>query len=62
MYRAARAARIYDGPDEVHKVTAARQIMKNYKPADVPTEHVPTRRSAAQERFSEFLQAATAAQ
>ena len=26
MYRAARAARIYDGPDEVHKVTVARQI------------------------------------
>ena len=62
MYRAARAARIYDGPDEVHKVTVARQIMKNYKPADVPTEHVPTRRKAAEERFAEMLQAATAAQ
>ncbi|MGO9340977.1 MAG: acyl-CoA dehydrogenase family protein [Acidimicrobiales bacterium] len=62
MYRAARAARIYDGPDEVHKVTVARQVMKNYKPADVPTEHVPTRRKAAEERFSEMLQAATAAQ
>ncbi len=62
MYRAARAARIYDGPDEVHKVTVARQVMKNYKPADVPTEHVPTRRKAAEERFSEMLQAATAVQ
>ena len=62
MYRAARAARIYDGPDEVHKVTVARQIMKNYKPADVPTEHVPTRRKAAEERFADMLQAATAAQ
>ena len=60
MYRAARAARIYDGPDEVHKVTVARQIMKNYKPSDVPTEHVPTRRKAAQERFSELLQAVAA--
>ena len=28
MYRAARAARIYDGPDEVHKVTVARQTLK----------------------------------
>ena len=28
MYRAARAARIYDGPDEVHKVTVARQVLK----------------------------------
>jgi acyl-CoA dehydrogenase len=62
MYRAARAARIYDGPDEVHKVTVARQVMKNYKPTDVPTEHVPTRRKAAEERFAELLQAATAAQ
>ena len=62
MYRAARAARIYDGPDEVHKVTVARQILKNYKPVDVPTEHVPTRRKAAEERFAEMLQAATAAQ
>ncbi len=62
MYRAARAARIYDGPDEVHKVTVARQTLKNYKPADVPTEHVPTRRLAAEERFSDMLQAATAAQ
>jgi acyl-CoA dehydrogenase len=55
MYRAARAARIYDGPDEVHKVTVARQILKRYKPSEVPSEHVPTRRRAAQERFAEQL-------
>ena len=47
MYRAARAARIYDGPDEVHKVTVARQVLKRYKAAEVPSEHVPTRRKAA---------------
>src|SRR5207248_2869320 len=45
MYRHARAARIYDGPDEVHRVTVARQMLKGYKPVDVPTEHVPTRRA-----------------
>ena len=55
MYRAARAARIYDGPDEVHKVTVARQVLKRYKAAEVPTEHVPTRRRAAQEKFAEYL-------
>ena len=44
MYRMARAARIYDGPDEVHKVTIARQMLKRYEPHDVPSEHVPTRR------------------
>ena len=31
MYRHARAARIYDGPDEVHKVTVARQVLKGYR-------------------------------
>ncbi len=62
MYRAARAARIYDGPDEVHKVTVARQTLKNYKPVEVPTEHVPTRRKAAEQKFAEMLGAATAAQ
>lgn len=45
MYRRARAARIYDGPDEVHRVVVARQVLKRYQaPAGgVPTEHVPTR-------------------
>ena len=60
MYRAARAARIYDGPDEVHRVTVARQVLKGYKPVDVPTEHVPTRRAAAQQRFADLLEDATA--
>ncbi|MHB8680550.1 MAG: acyl-CoA dehydrogenase family protein [Acidimicrobiales bacterium] len=55
MYRAARAARIYDGPDEVHKVTVARQVLKRYQPTDVPTEHVPTRREAAMKKFADLL-------
>ncbi|HEX9258014.1 MAG TPA: acyl-CoA dehydrogenase family protein, partial [Acidimicrobiales bacterium] len=55
MYRAARAARIYDGPDEVHKVTVARQVLKRYKPVTVPTEHVPTRRALALEKFADYL-------
>jgi acyl-CoA dehydrogenase len=60
MYRRARAARIYDGPDEVHKVTVARRILKEYKPVDVPTEHVPTRRAEAQQRFAAMLEQFTA--
>ena len=55
MYRAARAARIYDGPDEVHKVTVARQILKGYRPHEVPSEHVPTRRKAAELKFADAL-------
>jgi len=58
MYRAARAARIYDGPDEVHKVTVARQLLKRYRAHEVPSEHVPTRKAAALEKFSEYLDAA----
>jgi acyl-CoA dehydrogenase len=60
MYRAARAARIYDGPDEVHKVTVARQVLKRYTPAEVPSEHVPTRRRAAREKFADLLAEVTA--
>ena len=49
MYRFARAARLYDGPDEVHRQSVARQILRGYEaPEDgVPSEHVPTRREAA---------------
>ena len=60
MYRAARAARIYDGPDEVHKATVARRILRGYTPTPVPTEHVPTRAVAARERFADYLVGATA--
>jgi acyl-CoA dehydrogenase len=60
MYRMARAARIYDGPDEVHRVTVARSVLKGYTPVDTPTEHVPTRRQAAVEKFADLLEDATA--
>jgi acyl-CoA dehydrogenase len=55
MYRNARASRLVDGADEVHKVTIARQTLKNYAPVDfLPSEHVPTRRAAAIEKFAEL--------
>ena len=61
MYRASRGARFYDGPDEVHRQSVARQILRGYSaPADgIPTEHVPTRRAAARERFADLLEAVT---
>jgi alkylation response protein AidB-like acyl-CoA dehydrogenase len=31
MYAMARGARIYDGPDEVHKLVVARQILKAFR-------------------------------
>ena len=63
MYRAARAARIYDGPDEVHKQTVARHALKNYHPSEIPTDHIPTRAAAARAKFAdvlEFVEASTA--
>jgi acyl-CoA dehydrogenase len=61
MYRFARAARLYDGPDEVHRQSVARQILRGYAPpaGGVPTEHVPTRRAAAREKFAHLLEAVT---
>jgi alkylation response protein AidB-like acyl-CoA dehydrogenase len=35
MYRDARYARIYDGPDEVHRMVVARRILRN------PAKYVP---------------------
>jgi acyl-CoA dehydrogenase len=62
MYRRARAARIYDGPDEVHRVTVARLVLRDYEvpPDGIPTEHVPTRQRRAAERFAAMLDRATA--
>jgi acyl-CoA dehydrogenase len=62
MYRAARAARLVDGADEVHRMSVARQILRNYSPPDdgVPTEHIPSRREAAREKFAWLLEAMTA--
>ena len=61
MYRFARAARIYDGPDEVHRQSVARQILRGFQaPIDgVPTEHLPTRREQARAKFADLLDTVT---
>jgi acyl-CoA dehydrogenase len=62
MYRHARAARLYDGPDEVHRQSVARYILKDYQRPEgwLPTEHVPSRREAARQKFADLLENATA--
>jgi acyl-CoA dehydrogenase len=47
-----------DGPTEVHKAAVAKQTLKGYRPAPgmFPTEHVPTRRAAARERYAAVLE------
>ncbi len=62
MYRFARGARLYDGPDEVHRQSVARRILRGYAaPEDgVPSEHIPTRRDEARARFADLLERVTA--
>ncbi|HEX2015602.1 MAG TPA: acyl-CoA dehydrogenase family protein, partial [Solirubrobacteraceae bacterium] len=61
MYRFARGARFYDGPDEVHRQSVARQILRGHQapPDGVPSEHIPTRRTAARQKFAELLDVVT---
>jgi len=58
MFLAAPNLGVADGPTEVHKVTLARQVLKGYEPVDglFPSEHVPARRAAAQEKFGHLLE------
>src|SRR3954467_12859555 len=61
MYRFARGARFYDGPDEVHRQSVARRILRGYEaPTDgVPSDHVPTMQARARERFADLLEVVT---
>src|SRR5262245_9703140 len=59
MYRFARAARLYDGADEVHRQSVARRVLRGYEPAEVPSQHVPTRREEARRRFADLLATVT---
>jgi acyl-CoA dehydrogenase len=47
-----------DGPTEVHKVTVARQVLRDYEPSDDlwPTQHLPKLKAAAREKFAEYLE------
>jgi acyl-CoA dehydrogenase len=48
---------IMDGPNEVHKVTVARNVLKNYQPheGNWPTEFLPARREEAKKKFADLL-------
>ncbi|HXA75455.1 MAG TPA: acyl-CoA dehydrogenase family protein, partial [Acidimicrobiales bacterium] len=47
-----------DGPTEVHKVTVARQVLRDYTPSDDvwPTQWLPKRQEAARAKFAEYLE------
>jgi acyl-CoA dehydrogenase len=47
-----------DGPTEVHKVTVAKQVLRDYKPVDGlwPSEHLPARLAAARAKYAAYLE------
>jgi len=59
MYRSARALRLADGADEVHKQSVARLLLEDVAAVErFPSEHIPTRRKAASVEFSALVRAA----
>ena len=46
-----------DGPTEVHKVTVARQVLRDYRPSDDlwPSEHLPKKLAAARAKYAAYL-------
>lgn len=46
-----------DGPTEVHQITVARELLRNYKAAEglFPSEHLPPKIAAARDRYADIL-------
>jgi acyl-CoA dehydrogenase len=49
---------IVDGPTEVHKVTLARQVLRDYSPYEglFPPGHLPVVRAAAREKYADLVE------
>jgi acyl-CoA dehydrogenase len=58
MLAGAESLAIADGPTEVHKVTLATQLLKDYKPVAGlwPSQHIPSRRQEARARYADRLE------
>jgi alkylation response protein AidB-like acyl-CoA dehydrogenase len=58
-YRMTRFGSIGDGPDELHKSVLARHVLKNYRAVEGwPTEHLPSRRAAAERKWQSLREEA----
>ncbi len=57
MWTMAPVMGIADGPTEVHKITVARQVLKQYSPAPglFPTAHLPARVEAAKAKYAHLM-------
>jgi alkylation response protein AidB-like acyl-CoA dehydrogenase len=58
-YRSTRFGPIGDGPDEVHKSVLARTLLARHSPVEGwPSEHIPSRRPAAEAKWAQLRAAA----
>ena len=59
MWASAPTMAIADGVDEVHKVTVARNVLKDYRPHPGlwPTEYLPAKREEAKKKYADVLAA-----
>jgi acyl-CoA dehydrogenase len=57
MIHGAAVMGLADGPTEVHKITVARQVLRDHEPSDDlwPTEWIPRKREAAMAKYAEYL-------
>jgi len=48
---------VVDGPNEIHKVTIAKNVLRNYEPhaGNWPTEFLPAKRAEAKQKFAGLL-------
>ncbi|MFI5045684.1 MAG: acyl-CoA dehydrogenase family protein [Acidimicrobiia bacterium] len=58
MWMGVPAMGLVDGATEVHRVTVARQLVKEYKPSDDlwPTQHLPKRIAAAKLKLADYAE------
>jgi acyl-CoA dehydrogenase len=58
MWQGAPSIGIADGPSEVHKVTVAQQVLKEYEPHEGlwPRLHIPTRQEEARKKLAYLLE------
>jgi len=59
MALAANVMGLADGPTEVHKMTVARQVLREHRPAEGlwPSEHLPAKLAAARAKLADALEA-----
>ena len=58
MMNGAAVMGLADGPTEVHKMTVAKQVLRDYSPVDDlwPSGHLPKRLAAAREKYAAYLE------